>query len=148
MPDRIKLTEEDFTNTLHPVEEYTHRALIIDIGNITGDQRDQLKAQILEDKEKAKKWDNASNGEKFNKCNDDKDGYCWFEKQVNDLEQENKQLKEDNGKNGTVIAQQDIKINNFKQKLDKINELFLKYTNCVMDSLEFNRQLEEIIEGK
>lgn len=54
----------------------------------------QLKQQILDDREKAEKWNNASNSKKYNICNDDKDGYCVFEKEVNDLHQKNKQLQD------------------------------------------------------
>lgn len=37
-------------------------------------------------KQKADKYDKLSNSEKFNKCNDDKEGYCIFENQIDKIQ--------------------------------------------------------------
>lgn len=67
-----------------------------------------------------------SNAEKYNQCNPEKDGYCMFEKQVDDLqhqlEQANKVI-DDISETNIILAILDV-VNNKEKDLEYYREEF------------------------
>ena len=68
----------------------------VDMGTISKEKYDLIKSKLNEKLEKAEKYDDLSNAQKYNHCNPAKDGYCTFEKQVDDSHQQIKQLNDEN----------------------------------------------------
>lgn len=122
MTERIKLTEENLkifeSEVRCEAEDKLH---------------DEMRKQILDDQKKVEKYNGLTH---------------FSNKQtelINEQVVENKQLKEGQRVRDKNLLKE-LQENCFLQKkLEKIEILFLKYTNCVMDSLEFNRQLDEIL---
>jgi len=124
MTERIKLTEDEIENTSNCkshlesaglIEDSNHRALVIDVGDITDEQRNQLKQQILENQENAEKW------------------VKWYGRErgriieAKELEQENRQLKEEAEFKHKIALHNEKEFVKSAQKLEKIQKLLPEY---------------------
>lgn len=103
MTERIKITKSTFRTA--PEENLWH----LESTSQSYDEVAALYHQILADQEKAEKYDEEL--KQFLKTEDHNESLLI---KIASLDEENEKLQEDNSKNGTTIANQDIEIINLK----------------------------------